>query len=413
MNNLFKVNLCIILFLCLNDLSAQTNFRPGFVITNENDTLRGLINYKGDGGIEQKCDFKKSEGSEVKVFYPSDIKEFSFKDGNYYVSKKIKSNGAQNQLFLENLVHGMADLYCYKDGANPHYFIEKSNGQWFELTNAQSYAYTDGKEHVYGVNMYVGVLRYAFSDCPKIFGTIDVTSLDDYSMINVIKKYNDYVGGVEKSIVYKKQGPSVIVKFAPFVSINPSSLKFNDTYSYQVIHNKIANSPSFGLMVNTTFPRINKQLSLQVSGEYGKSNFYGTGISPANQGPEETSIDLTSIKGRAGIKYTYPKGIIRPSLMLGGNILWNTNKEGSIIDHAQNPMYVLQYQNYMIADAPMEGFSADLGFDYHISPSIVPFLDLGIERSRNFQLINAVSVYAQGRFVTIINTFHITAGIYF
>ena len=165
--------------------------------------------------------------------------------------------------------------------------------------------------------------------------------------------------------------------------------------------------------MNTIFPRINENLSLQVSGEYGKSNYYGTGISPANGGFEEISIDLTSLKGRAGIKYTYPKGKFRPSLMFGGNILWNTNKDGSIIDHAENPLYVLQYKNYMIANAPMVGFSVDLGIDYHISPLIVPFLDLGIERSRNFQLIGAVSIYAQGRFVTIINTFHISTGIYF
>lgn len=329
--------------------------------------------------------------------------------------KSVKANGEKLDLFLEVLVHGSTNLYFYNDGADFHYFVEKADGRLYEFTKDQSFAYIDGKVHAFGTNMYTGLMRAAFADCPKIFSAIEVTSLDDISLIKLVSTYNNCnsKGGEGKSISYKTQLPGVKIKFAPFVSISDATLRFNNTYSFITIPNKIGNSPTIGFLMNTTFPRINEQLSLQISAEYGQNKFYDNTISPANQGAEDISINITSVKGKGGLKYTYPKGKIRPTLMVGGNILWMTKKDGSIIDHAVNPLYALQYHDYMIADSPMVGYSIDFGIDYHISKSIIPFINIGLDRSRNSQVINAVSIYAQNNFTTIINSYHLTAGIYF
>lgn len=91
MKLLLKINLCIILLLCLLNLNGQTNFRPGYVITNSNDTLQGLIDNKGDVKNAKNCEFKESADAKVKEFKPFGIKGFRFKDDKYFVSKKRQS----------------------------------------------------------------------------------------------------------------------------------------------------------------------------------------------------------------------------------------------------------------------------------------------------------------------------------
>jgi len=87
--------------------------------------------------------------------------------------------------------------------------------------------------------------------------------------------------------------------------------------------------PSIGLLLNTSLPKANEKLSFQVSGEFGKGYFYGTGVNSRNDAFEEVHLHTSILKGKAGLKYTYPKGKIRPTLMIGGTILKLFNIDGN------------------------------------------------------------------------------------
>ena len=116
MNLLLKANLIIILFLSLIDLKGQTVFRPGYVITNNNDTLRGLIDYRNETKSATTCVFKESETSTAKEFKPFDIKGYGFTDNKYYVSKNVKSKDQEIPLFLEYLVNGEYRFVLLRNG---------------------------------------------------------------------------------------------------------------------------------------------------------------------------------------------------------------------------------------------------------------------------------------------------------
>jgi hypothetical protein len=65
--------------------SAQSDFRNGYVITNSNDTLFGLADYKENRSNAKKCIFIK-EGSSEKVEYsPNDINAYRFLDGKLLI----------------------------------------------------------------------------------------------------------------------------------------------------------------------------------------------------------------------------------------------------------------------------------------------------------------------------------------
>jgi hypothetical protein len=419
MNLLLKVNFCFIFLLCLINLKGQTNFRPGFVITNENDTLRGLIDYRGDIRNSQSCDFKDNETSVVKEFKPFDIKGYRFIDSKFYVSKTVMSNGQEVKLFIEYLVNGIAGLYYYFDSGKSHYFIEKADGRMFELTNDEVLHSENGQQYLRESKSYIGYLRYAFADCPQIYSSIDQTQLETKSLIKITKKYHDYVCKDGKCIIYEKPLPAIRIGFASFVSMNVSSIKFSNCPLYEAISFNTAYYPSIGLQMNMSLPRVNEKLTLQISEEYGKSYYYGTGTNPFAHSDnfEEVYINFATLKGKAGIKYTYPKNKIRPIIMAGGIFSWLPNKNVRRVYDSQtnSTIYMSEYRDDVLPDSQF-GYYIDLGVDYHFSKSIVSYFSVGYnsvsggneeESSRNL-LANPYQPLK-----TKINTINITAGIYF
>lgn len=416
MKLLSNVNLCFIFLLCLYDLNGQTNFRPGYVITNENDTLRGLLDYRGEFKNSKSCDFRENEASIVQKFKPFDIKGYRFIDSKFYVSKSVLMNGMKIKVFLEYLVNGIAGLYYYYDGENFHYFIEKSGKQLIELTNEEEHFFANGHEYIRESKDYIGSLKNAFIDCPQIFSSIDKANLGTKSLIKLTKKYHNYVCNNEKCIVYEKQLPPIKFKFATFVSMNVSSLTFSNSGLYQVINFNKAFFPTIGLQMNSTLPRANEKLSFQVSGEYGKSYFSGSGIAPykINLSTEQVYMHMTSFKGKAGFKYTYPKGKIRPIVMIGGNVSFLSNKDVKRAEYHQLDSTTGISKDVILPNT-LFGYNLDFGIDYHFSTSLVPFFNFSYNSaSGNLKGVSTVFLNNYYRPLTAnIKIFNINAGVYF
>ncbi len=415
MNLLLKTVFISVFLLTMLNLRGQSHFRSGYVITNNNDTLTGLVDYRNTGKNLTICRFKKDKTSDVEEYKPFGIKGFGFTGTNYFISKKVKLDGQEIPIFLEFLVEGPVSLYYYAKGSNLHYFVEKANGQMIDIKNAQDSVYKDGKLYIRESKRFTGPLRYAFSDCQKIFPLIDNATLQDKSMISLVKKYNECTAADQKIIVHKQQPPFIRIKFAPFISLTHSWLKFNDSYQYQTVPSKSLVSPSFGLLLNANLPKVSENFSLQLSGEYGKNSFYGTGISPETSAPEEVFINMALFKGKVGIKYTCPGGKIRPTIMVSLISCWISDKNGKIVDHAEpgSSIYIAEYKDYMIGNQPLTGYSFDFGFNYHTSSSAIPFFSLGFDTSRNVSKITPVGFFAESNFRTFLRTFHINAGVYF
>lgn len=405
--------LLTLLFLCLFiALKAQTNFLPGYIITNEGDTLKGLIDYRSDARNARICDFKLNSDSPLQEFLPFSIQGYRFNDGKYYVSREVTLGGQKVSLFLEYLVNGIADLYFYGDGTSYHYFMEKTDGKLFELTNEEKEINVDGKLYLKDSKLYIGALKYAFADAKQLYPLINTTKLDHQSLINITRKYHDQVCDDYSCIVYEKQLPAVQFKLGATVGLNGSVLQFRNFELYQDINFDRTATPALEILLNTTLPRASENLSLQLSGELSKAYFHGTGDYPLLMAFEEVHIHTTVIKGRAGIKYTWPKGKIRPAALVGANytMLANTDARRRQEVILGNSVTTSLAKDVPIAPA-LVGFNLDLGIDYISKAAWIPFLRLGYEtgagrykHDNNFDYNNAY---------TNIKNLKLHAGIYF
>lgn len=400
---------CLVLFLfMLHQLQGQTNFIPGFVITNENDTLHGWINYRSDARNAKKCEFKDHEKAPVQEFLPSSIKAYRFNDHKFYVSRNVLSEGKEIPVFLEFLVNGISDLYYYSNSNGPHYLIEKE-GQLVELTDRVHYVDNNGKEYTTKSKKYIGQLKIAFADCQALYPIINKARLDDKSLMEVTRQYHQYVCEGDKCIIYEKKLPVIKLRAGAFASLNGSMLAFKEHPTYQNMDFNKAVYPTAGLLLNTSLPRISEKLSIELSGEYGQAYFYGTDIHPAKTDFEEVHLHLDMIKAKAGIKYTYPKGKLRPTVLVGGNLIKPIKPDGRRI---VNDLVESTVDTYILRDVPFPssllGASMALGIDYQPRSSWTSYVKLGYDYSVGY--MGVISTWTPS---SILKTINLHAGINF
>tara|TARA_B100000809_G_scaffold260807_1_gene308440 strand:- start:19673 stop:19945 length:273 start_codon:yes stop_codon:yes gene_type:complete len=82
-----KKTLGLILFLAIQSLSAQTEFREGYIIKKDKDMLFGEIDYRSDTLMAKVCKFKKERT--ILKYAPKDIEAYRFTNGKYFVSRNV------------------------------------------------------------------------------------------------------------------------------------------------------------------------------------------------------------------------------------------------------------------------------------------------------------------------------------
>jgi len=392
LNKLFGLNslkFSLLIFLILTALLkgiAQTDFREGYYITLENDTVFGLVDYRGEAKNSQVCIFKKEELSVPVKFEPTEIKGYRFIDGKFYISYQINTGNEEKTVFLEFLVNGITNLYFYRDLNNYMYFIEDKNGKLLLLSNEVITSNVEGKGEVQrNSNKYIGVLRATFADCKEIQPQLDNVSLGHKSLINITKSYHNYVCDTEECIVYEKKVPSAKIRFAPVLKTGVANLRFSkgifSNYSFE---------PEVyfgaGILVSTVFPQINEKLSFEAELDFNMYNFHGSYQVQNGSIMEyyDAYLDLKSLQPTISVKYTFPTGKIKPTVAIGGfaDIFAGINQK--VVTVKQHPDTVYTFESYdetPLTPAVFGGF-VQLGCNYEI-PNHTLFTNLKFCYSTN------------------------------
>ena len=307
--------------------SAQSNFQPGFIITNDSDTIHGLVDYRGDLRSSTICTFKVDNKSNAQEYKPEEIKGYRILDSKFYISKEVNSENQTKMLFLEYLVNGISDLYYFRDNNGDHYLIQNQDGKILKLSDQQRTIQVQGKNYVGNSKKYIGLLKANFGDCIEIQPEIEKAGLNHKSLSKIVENYHGYVCN-EECIVYQKQLPKVVIKFAAELGINVTQINFHEKRYYSIFPFEKSIYPSIGIATNILLPRINEKLSFDINAEFGSLSYKiedykkYTHEGTPHQMTEIIDLDFhaTYLKGSGSIKYTVPKGKVRPTASLGFGI---------------------------------------------------------------------------------------------
>jgi hypothetical protein len=349
---------------------AQNDFRPGYYITLQNDTVNGFIDYRGESRNSNSVLFRKDEFSESIKFDPTEIQAYRFVDGKFYISKKIAPDSGEKIVFLEFLVDGITNLYFYRDLNNYKYFLEDKKGNMLELSNDTKTEKVDGKGEIQtNTNKYIGLLKATFADCKEIQPQIENVSLGHKSLINITKQYHNYVCDYEDCIVYEKKLSPIKVQFAPVLKSGFSFLRIDkgifSNYDFEPeIH------PGIGILINVVIPGIGEKISFETELDLNKYNFHGEYQLQNGSITENYNayFDLMSLQPTLSVKYTFLNGKVKPTVAIGGYsdiFVGNDQKVVTVKTHTDT-VYTFESHETPLASLVMGGF-LQLGCNYKLS----------------------------------------------
>jgi hypothetical protein len=246
--------------------SAQSNYKPGYLVNTKGDTTRGFINYREWDNNPESIDFKTTlaDNNKQKIA-PADVAGFSITGLTTYqtYSGRVstdESNGNRvansrdtsfiiTDIFLKVLQKGKnATLYSYQDQIKTRYFISEDaqppkeliyhlyyaagqNGTITESTYKKQLSVIAGKHNLLDdkLNLYIQRSEYSYSNILSV-----VSKLNDMKVAkedNVITA-NYFYAGIGVNITsfttdgeYKKAGGK------PYTSIMPMLLAGVNVYA--------------------------------------------------------------------------------------------------------------------------------------------------------------------------------------
>jgi hypothetical protein len=282
-------NLLFIVFLLpIGNLYAQSDFRQGYVIKKQGDTLFGKIDYRGDLIMSKTCRFKPLNSDSILTFAPIDIKEFRFENSKCYVSRTLDDG---NNVFLEFLIKGKLNVYYYLDKESYYYLIDKEGYPLKVLPFREGIKFReDGTRVLFQSKNHIGLLNYYTHDAPDFQSSIEsIKEPGRENLIRLAEKYQKKVCKNEPCIIYDKKLSSLKLSFEPLIGF----AKYNNSYF------EFRNVNEFGVNLFLWMPRSNEKIYFKTGLICGKG--------------DRVNINKIPLQ----IQYLYPKGRLRPNVSIG------------------------------------------------------------------------------------------------
>jgi hypothetical protein len=224
-------------------LHAQSNFKPGYIIDNKSDTLKGFIDYREWLKNPKEISFKQTEAAPAQKFTVANAHGFAISDAEYYdrfvvnvstspvelskLSHSLDTAYRTDTVFLQNLVNGKnVSLYAWTDELKSSYYL--FNKQTHTIEYLRQYLYFDEESRsVTGVNGYISQLtRLAYQYLPgntPIITRIRKANYAESDLTAIVIALNG--GKATQQAVHSNAG----VRFFAGAGLRYSKLQFNSS----------------------------------------------------------------------------------------------------------------------------------------------------------------------------------------
>jgi hypothetical protein len=291
---------------------AQTDFRKGFMITHERDTVFGLANFYDGIKAYDVCQFKRTDNEESKTYSPSDIVGYGFVGDRKYASKKIVQKEDSATFFLQVLAYGRITLYRYRET----FWVEKEGSKLTELRDDMVDRVVDGQRYSSHSNEHVATLNMLMADCDKVRKSIQKIPLYQRQLVELVEAYNECWKVEVKDRVQKPW-----IKLIPGISggVVQSTIDVNDLdviLGDDVVQGEKSVSSMFGVSLDVSVPRVSERFLFTTSLLYTSSQYYLTSELKRSY-QQYIVIDIDALKLPFGIRYTFAPRLITPYLNAG------------------------------------------------------------------------------------------------
>jgi len=306
----------LIFFVSLGSSVAQNNFKKGFIITLENDTIQGLVEYRSNSKNYESCIFKTDKGE--RTYFPNQINGFGYIDDKLFSSRVIEN------AFVEVLVIGNLSLYKHKF----KYLIRKDTST-YELESHTEEVEVDGKIGIVETTKWKGILTYLISDCLQNPGGLTSNiNLEEKSLTRLILKYNKCTGSEVTEL--KAGKPWTKFSYGLIGGVTRSEIKITDELNTYTHMDDAYSSidPFIGILIEIASPRITERFTFQGELQFLKSS-YSSLVTRETTFIQhhDTFIDLTTLSIPLSLKYALPQKKYGAHFQVGVNFDYHLNGE--------------------------------------------------------------------------------------
>ena len=300
----------IFIFLLISLLgNSQNNYVPGYIITNKNDTIKGLIDFRTNHMNNSICKFKTSVQDSEKTYLPYEIMGYRLvNETKYYVSKTVRIDKVEHKLFLEFLVQGILNLY-YLDNGSPYYIFEAKDGSMVLITKKKDEVI--GKDSVKQDFRYKGLMSYVFRDDISLATDTKRFYFGRESMIEATKEYHNYIcDSGDKCIIFANDFRKKFTKFdfTPYLGLELNNMGF-----YYLMPVKMTSfSPIIGGEFEVSSPRNFKPLGLTLGCGISKFNGSYENKDMNSNINSKFTLDYNKANINLGLKYIFYQKSICP-----------------------------------------------------------------------------------------------------
>ncbi|MEM7369437.1 MAG: hypothetical protein AAF587_12615 [Bacteroidota bacterium] len=201
---------------------AQGDFRPGYLIMLNGDTLHGKIDYKAPLLLHEFCLFKSASSSESRKYWPNQILGYRFQDDKFFVAKEFKGEKS----FFEYLIKGKINMYYLHSETGGTYFLDKEDVDLQEIPYSENILSRDGSYYLKKSTEHFGFLHYNMQDDPTIQPKIyQIDKPSHKNLIRLAKTYHNNVCDDEECIIYEKADATISIQVEPVVGFGKVSLQ--------------------------------------------------------------------------------------------------------------------------------------------------------------------------------------------
>lgn len=316
-----KIVLFTLFILTVGSLKAQINLRPGYIITNTNDTITGFIDFRTDQRNAQQCFFKEKETGNVTTYHPGEIYAYRFTDdGKFYITRTLTIREKEHTLFLEYIIQGIISLYYYF-GDKAYYFFELEDGNMIEISQQHDnrIVVADGKKGYKQDLRYIGKLNYVFKKSPKVQKKTSQLQLGKYALADLTKTYHYEICETgEKCIQFEslKDKKFITLSYTPTVGIKHHTYTSKGMNLSWALDKMQSLSPAVGIDVKLNIPRwsrlVGANVALDISKLKGKQDRL-----PSRNYYNKLDVDAYVIDNRIGLYFNLPLAKVRPFIEAG------------------------------------------------------------------------------------------------
>jgi len=387
--------LFLFVVLCISQiLYSQSDLREGFIIRQNQDTVRGIIKYKGGNTNPRDCQFKALEQQSIIAYKADDIIGYGFKNDKYFESRKVETSDQNSEfVFLEVLISGKVSLFKYDNV----FYIEKAESGLLKLSSETIETIINGVPTAIKSSSYQRTLTLLLSDCPEMSSLIPVSNFSERSLTKLLERYNICMKA--PAVIYKNNKSWIHTRFGISGGYISSHIAFEtkNNFMNHLGPFERSNSPIVGVSFELLAPRLNERVSFLADFLFSKSKYDSDNIKYAFSNAQITknfvNIEMTHLKIPIGLRYTFQGKGLSTFFNFG---LSETRTLNSVSEWTQTVEYINLFDTYQKEALKIRknqlGIWGGVGISRVLGKGLKAYVELRYENSQGINAEEFLSI---------------------